>query len=338
MLRVCKKNSYICNQNQIDMSFFIDAMLESKDPLDLFRMIDETEELKLNRQFIMKDLGLTSRVFNHWIMTGLVTSTSKVGDYRYEFSFVELLWFNIVKELREYGFPLGKIKVVYQSLMEPFLFRESISNLSEEERNRMIEELEDHQENNPEYDEFIKKVKEELNNPQKPDENFKDVFLIPLHSYLASFMIDRSDIKFLINSDGKVLPVSDKLAVDQQWLKDLMDKVGFEGDSYISISLFKFLRKFIQKKQNQQFAKDHHLLNENELYILSLIRDGKAKSINIKFEHQKPSLIEITKERKVQAETRIAEVLLGRGYQDIVIKTQDGNITFTNIITKKKLK
>lgn len=319
------------------MSYFIDTMLETKNPEELFRMIDETEELKLGKQFIMKDIGLTSRVFNHWITTGLVTNTSKAGDYRYEFSFIELIWFNIVKELREYGFPLEIIKVVYKTLMEPILFRESINNLPDKEKNRLIADLEAHKETNPEYTEYIKRIKDELFNPKTPNESFNDVFLIPLQLLFAGFLIDRTDIRLLINSNGNVFSVSDKMG-DAARTQELMVEYGFDNESYVSISLLKFLKKFILKKENQQFTRDHNFLNENELYILSLIREGKAKAITIKFEAHKPKYIEITEEKKLFAESRISDTLLSRQYQEIIIKTQDGNISYANVTTKKKLK
>jgi hypothetical protein len=67
------------------------------------------------------------------------------------------------------------------------------------------------------------------------------------------------------------------------------------------------------------------------------LREGKAKSITIRFKNQKPNIIEVTQERKIYAEARLSEVMLNRGYQDIIIKTENGNIAVTNITTKKKL-
>ncbi|MBU1719026.1 MAG: hypothetical protein KKA07_08120, partial [Bacteroidetes bacterium] len=85
------------------------------------------------------------------------------------------------------------------------------------------------------------------------------------------------------------------------------------------------------------YVKENRLLNENELHILSLLREGKAKSITIKFKNQKPHFIEVTQERKVFDEARLSEVMLGKGYQDITIKTENGTIAVTNITTRKKL-
>ena len=64
----------------------------------------------------------------------------------------------------------------------------------------------------------------------------------------------------------------------------------------------------------------------------------KANSITIKFEGHKPKLLEYTFEKKLYAESRISDVLIKRVYQEIIIKTQDGNIAFSSVTIKKKLK
>jgi len=104
------------------MNIHFDAIFEEKDANAVLTNTAMISDLGLTKQFIMKDLGVTSRVFNHWALKGLVDIRPKQNGHNHIFSFVELIWFNIVKELREFGFPLDKIKLVYDSLMEKFDF------------------------------------------------------------------------------------------------------------------------------------------------------------------------------------------------------------------------
>jgi len=150
------------------------------------------------------------------------------------------------------------------------------------------------------------------------------------------FLAYRCDVWIYIDYNATVIPYIEK-TMDKKKLHGFMDEFSFDSESYICISLMKFFRKFVQDPKHLDFVRNNDILNENEQYILSLIREGKAKAITIRFEAEKPRYIEITKERKLDTASRLSEVLLNKGYQDIIIKTQNGDISFTNITTKKKL-
>ena len=321
------------------MKNVIDTMLDIMSEDDLLDILNDAVELKKGGQFIMKDLEITSRVFNHWAIKGLVPNISKVGDYRFEFSFLDLIWFNIVKELREYGYPLEKIKIVKDILLEPILLNETLENLSNKKNKKKIMNHEDLL-----GDEFkgrievIKEIEKEIFSKKENPDGFRlDFSIAPLTLIIGRFLLDRADVRILIDNEGNVFSCPKKSIINEN-LSDLMVEDGFDSESYISISLFKFLKNFIQKKENLEFIISNKFLTENELQILSLVRDGKANSITIKFDGQKPKFIEYTQEKKLYAESRISDVLIKRGYQDIIIKTQDGNIAFSNVTIKKKLK
>jgi hypothetical protein len=71
------------------------------------------------------------------------------------------------------------------------------------------------------------------------------------------------------------------------------------------------------------------LLTDEETLVLNTIRQDDLKSVIIQFDkHQKMSLLEEVKERKIDKGIRLAELILSKGYQDITIKTQDGEIVY----------
>jgi hypothetical protein len=142
-------------------------------------------------------------------------------------------------------------------------------------------------------------------------------------------------VRLLIDLEGNC--IIDTGDVEHFNLEQDMQDVDFDNESYLNVSLVSLFKSIITEEKNIKYIKDNRLLNENELHILSLLREGKAKSITIKFKNQKPNIIEVTQEQKIFAEARLSEVMLNRGYQDIIIKTENGNIAVTNITTKKKL-
>ncbi len=321
------------------MSYSIDNILEAKSTNEILDLLYDNSHLKFEYQFFMKDIGISSRVYNHWVKKGLITGISKVGEYKFEFNFFDLLWFNIIIELRGYGFPLDKIKNVKKHLMEEFMLIDTIEHFDVSPEKKKILNYKDIL--GEEYQREIESVKEHENeflNPENnPNQLHEDIYTTSLQLIFSRFMFDRADIRLLIDMEGTVFPCTKRTIMNNQ-LSERMMEGGFDSESYISISLFKFLKSFILKKENQEFVRNNNFLNENELYILSLIREGKAHAITIRFEGQKPTHIEITSKKKIYAESRISEILLKHGYQDITIKTQDGNIAFSNVTIKKRLK
>jgi len=318
----------------MDINF--DSLFEEKDLMAVFANSAMIADFNLSKQFIMKDIGVTSRVFHNWASKGLADLKPTQYYQTHLFSFVELVWFNIVNELREFGFPLDKIKVVHDSLMEKFDFPTYINSLTEDERKKMLEDVDLLP---PEFDEHKDNIretmKEDFNNPGVSSDDEDKIYV--LYFFLYAFLTYRCNVWVYIDHNGTVIPYIERL-MDKEKIYKIMEDYSFDCDSYISISLTKFFRKFVQDTKHLDFVRDTNILNENEQYILSLIQEGKAESITVKFDAQRPSYIEITNERKLDAETRISEVLLKKGYQDIVIKTQNGNIAFSNVTTKKKLK
>jgi DNA-binding transcriptional MerR regulator len=321
------------------MHYLIDQIFETASKKELYDKIDEVLQMSLDKQFVMKDVGLTSRLFNHWMAAGIIPNIPKAGDYRYEFSFLDLIWLHIVKELRVFGFPLNKIKVIYDQLMEPGPLLESIRQLSDDQKEQFINTIEQEPPENMDDEEkkgLVEFLKQELYHYENSQSGHYDLIISLLDLVVGGFLFYREETKFLIDHKGIVIPYFAHTPFGQ--IEELMEYAGFDKESYLTLSLMKFFRNFILKKENQDFIRSRNIVNDNEIYIMSLIREGKAKAITIKFDGQKPVMIEVTEEKKIFAASRLSETILKKQYQEIHIKTQDGNIAYANITTKKKLK
>ncbi len=317
------------------MEFSLDNFFNSKSADSFMEGIEKTNELRFQQEFALKDVGISTRVMNHWDAKGLIPESSRNKGGPYTFNFIELIWLHIVKELREYGYPLERIKEVSFFLNTIIDYTEYFRTQSKEEK----EEIKKRAESIPMNDEaekikLVEAIKKALDDPNEAVEFFQTNILSLL---INEFLLYRSDIKILIDQKGNVLPFTNEL-IKRKDYNNVFNDVEFDNESYISISLLKFFKKFTMNKKYFSFLQDNNVLNENEAHILSLIREGKAKTITIKFKDHKPYMLETTKEKKIQAETRMTEILLNRGYQDISIRTENGNISYSNITTKKILK
>lgn len=317
------------------MEFSLDTIFNSMSADSFMEGIEKTNELRFQQKFVLKDIGISTRVMNHWDAKGLIPASLRNKGGTYTFNFIELIWMHIVKELREYGYPLENIKIACFFLTTPIDYTEYFRTQSKAEKEEITKRAENIPLNNEEEKKkLVDSIKKALDDPNEVVEFFQTNILSLL---INEFLLYRSDVRIHIDQKGNVLPFTNELINHKEYNK-VFKEVEFDHESYISISLFKFFRKFTMNKKYFSFLQDNNVLNENEAHILSLIREGKAKTITIKFKDHKPYMLETTKEKKILAETRMTEILLNRGYQDISIRTENGNISYSNITTKKILK
>jgi DNA-binding transcriptional MerR regulator len=316
------------------MKFYLDTLLEPADAMSLMDALAKTVDLNFSQDFVIQDIGVSSRIMNHWNEKGLMPLKLRIENSTYRFNFTELIWFNVVKELREFGFSLKKIKDIRMILLKSLDYSGYFRNMQQKEKDKILKKMNNiriKDENSKKQ--FIESIRVDLDASAKQTE---PVYTTIMNILINNFILFRDEIKLLIDVNGNVIPIMESERNDEIYEK-LKRDIKFDTESYITISLMKYFRKFILNKSNFNFIRNNNILNENESHILSLVREGKAKSITIRFKEQKPYMLEVTKERKVHAEARLSEVLLNGGYQDISMKTENGNIVVSNITTKKKL-
>jgi len=317
------------------MKFYLDPILEPIDVISLTEGLAKTIDLNFTQDFVIQDIGISSRVMSYWNEMGLMPDKPRIENSTYRFNFSELLWFFLVRELREFGYPINNIKDLKEIFFKPLDYTEYFKDLTHKEKDKILKRL-----NHVTFkDEVLKKqfIEAFMSGLENTGKRRKTINYNMLNIFINSFIFYRDEIKLLIDVKGNLIPLfeTDK---DEATYEKLMNQVEFDRESFITISLAKFFRKFILNKAHFNFIRENNILNENEAHILSLVREGKAKSITIRFKDEKPYLLEVTKERKVHAEARLSEVLLSRGYQDISMKTENGNIVVSNFVTKEKLK
>lgn len=313
---------------------YLDNLMEFWDAEAMLRGITQILDMNFTRRFVLLDIGITARNMNYWYNEGLLPDKSRIDRTTYRFNFTELVWFSIVRELREYGFAIDKIKEVKYYLLSDFDYSEYYFKLTRPDKKRMLKKLKEL----PIRDEESKnKFIEAMTKVLTGNTALKGPFITnTLNLLIINFILYRERVKLLIDRNGMTLPVAEKDENDPLY-ETVKEETGFDTESYITLSLHKFFRKFITDPRYFTFSKENKILSETEAYVLTLLREGKAKALTIRFKDEKPYLLEITRETKIQAEARLSEVLLRGGYQDISMKTENGQIVISSIVTKEKL-
>jgi hypothetical protein len=79
-------------------------------------------------------------------------------------------------------------------------------------------------------------------------------------------------------------------------------------------------------------------LTDSEQLLVDYIRGGQYKSIAVRFnDNRKPYLAELTEIKKLKKESRLYEIIYKGAYQEIEIKTQEGEIYSFKSTRKIKL-
>ena len=71
-----------------------------------------------DRRFTVKSTENTYRLINHWESKGLLPKVRKNTKEWRKFSMVDLVWLGTIRALREYGYPLKKIKSGFDQMNE----------------------------------------------------------------------------------------------------------------------------------------------------------------------------------------------------------------------------
>lgn len=95
-------------KNTILSSVYADALFTGA-----FELIPDEIKLNLNeKRYQVGDERLSSRVLNHWYVTGLIADDRPNGRGWKKFSLSELVWIKIVLTLRGFGLDLKRIRLV----------------------------------------------------------------------------------------------------------------------------------------------------------------------------------------------------------------------------------
>lgn len=267
------------------------------------------------------DLGISSRTINNWKKNDLLFSDLEEGWHR--FNLTESIWLKIVQQLREFNLPLESIKRIKSALSGiPEGFTDKLDKRG-----------------------VFDKIKKALDNESLSD--FKAAFdldeikelekkerLTLLDHIILDMIITRANFRILFNSEGTVLLHKDHYEAE---LRALPEYCEFLKTAHISLSLNQVFYSITQELIEPRHLLKLKILNSKEESILDLLRDDEIKRVEITFKNNEPQLMKVTKENKLDTAKRVKELLLNKGYQDIKLVTQDGQLVHCENTEKTKL-
>ena len=105
--------------------------------------------------------------------------------------------------------------------------------------------------------------------------------------------------------------------------------------TFISISLNELINDCIININPAKLPPNLTFLSDEEKKIFQAIRTGEYKTVTVRFnDKSKPRVLELTQIKKIKIESRLFEIIHKGTYEDIEIKTQNGEI-YSCINTRK---
>jgi hypothetical protein len=244
----------------------------------------------------------------------------------YTFNLAESFWLKLIQKLRAYNLSLDLIKQLKDELCA-LPKAEELAKIDDNAMEIMIS-----QDNtltrkdivnifkSADFLEFVSKIKPTL-----------------LENILLDLILTRSDLRILLNENGEVFLFNyERSNPNEEYKQKLSD---FLGKTYLSISLFDIIKDLISFLGEDECSENQNILSKDEALVLKLLKQEDISKIEITFNDKtkKAETIKVTKNNSVNNFSRIQDLILRNGYQDISIKTQKGKVVQCSNTTKYKL-
>ncbi|RYY43365.1 MAG: hypothetical protein EOO06_19795 [Chitinophagaceae bacterium] len=281
--------------------------------------------LKDYSQEVMSFLSNYHRILNYWGEGVDILPLQLEEGKRRRFSFFDLVWLGIVRELRDFGMEKEKIAVLKSELLSPPDHKEVVKQLKQYRKE--AEEI-----LSKDYGVGSDQIRAVLDEYLSRQQDVQELSFSSLSIYIYYVVNGKSDVQLLIGKDGRH-------RLSSPDLPHLEAAYGAEpsSGSYICISIKEVMHFFVTLPQVKDEVK-RQLFSDKEWQLLELSRKPELTSIKVSYNGDgEMKMLELTKKKKVSAEARLTEVLLKGGYERIEIQTQDGKPIFYTSTEKIKL-
>ncbi len=320
------------------------------------------EFLKVLRdeKFSLRDSTVSSRVYNLWKNEGLLDVFPNKDRKWVTMSFVELIWLNMVRDMRVFGLSFEEIRKIKKKFLVD-IDQDKREGINEPKLSKAVVDLIKIRNkcSTQEAEQIIDEMKAESGFSSLDE--FVNSFFGRGMTYLEAFLI----MKGVLNKDSVLVIYLDhkkqsvekrkngkKIISDEENVPELDCHIYSEIHEEKSDS--KLVRDYIFRKPNLQIPISHYVtslirfnlekskeigwLSESEYEIINQIRQGKAKSISIRFKNKKPEILEVTNIGQAQIEADLLNALRNYKYANVSIKKVDGKIANYEVTQKYKLK
>jgi DNA-binding transcriptional MerR regulator len=281
----------------------------------------------LEKEITASQLNISSRKINHWIKEDLFPFKKLEGKWR-SFSFIESCWVKLIDQLRELGYPIASIRKLKDEIAFIPDYKEI---LKDPEFFKLLETKFEKSE--------VEQFKKMSNSIDIGEENEERMFSETIFGLLlASCVMNKTHTYLLINQNGEFIPI-DNVPIA---LKEAEEEIEeFKKGPHISIYLNtiisdllimphksqdKFYQKVLTKEENELI----NVLRNNmdaEQILIKLKSNGRVKNID---------MLELQRSEKIDPSSRLTEIFVRDGYEEISLITEKGVIK--SVKRKRKIK
>lgn len=272
-------------------------------------------------------IGNHSRILNYWSEGEYDLLPADPERKRRRFSFLDLVWLGIVKELRDFGMEKAALHSLKKNLCESssadLLIEMSTNNRKEMETLLARQMGLNSMQTRALVDQLIQK-----------QEAIKQLQASRLHTSTLTVLTTRQPFYFLINKKGEVVDL-----VEANFSDTLADPEyrSFYRAPHLSVCLNEVVGFFLSKPYIKDSLRQL-VFTPAELTLIEAIRKEKPKTFTIHFEEGgKPESYEVTKKVYVELEARLYEIITKKGYHKMELVTKDDKVLYALKTQKHKL-
>ena len=277
----------------------------------------------LEKVFRIKDTGIDSKIFHTWKMAGIL-DTLENGKWA-NMSFIEYLWLCTLESMRKFGCSHKLMKKIHYELFTKAYedglgkktLKENIAILKKVSKQRplFVDEL------------HYLTESERLLNDEKRIESLKKEITYFYQLVLKCFN-NNNEVGIIIYEDQSFTTYQLTNNVSES------DKVLDLSIPHIKIPLTSFIKKFLDDEQKTKFLQSTGLITDQEMQVLTALRQQNLSSITIQFDAEKNiKKIESSKTGFIYGDDakEIMHILGMNNYTGIEMHTRDGKtLSFTH--------
>lgn len=307
--------------------------IKSMMPKLLTGIVSEMPQLMdtfMQKTFVNSETEIHPRVLTEWGKKGLLISPYEKSRHN-RLTVTEFVWIKLVEQMREFNFSYDFILNVKKELVQPIgdMFLDPLFN--EEIRETFLTQLDP-----------ASRIL--FNAVFSSKEAFKQMLLainIDLDNvtsfdlFLVVCLVYQTPVTINLNKDG-VGAIFSPLYLE--WL-DQEKYIRQMQRTHVTLSISEVLAKTLSIAPIDKVGSTLKLISKEEEAVLNVLGEPNLRSVVIRFDDKhEMNLLEVTTERIVDRRTRLLEIIMTNGYQDIELKTAKGRIVRCTNTRKVKLK
>lgn len=287
-------------------------------------------ETFMNKTFVNSETEIHPRVLTEWGKKGLLISPYEKSRHN-RLTVTEFVWIKLVEQMREFNFSYDFILNVKKELVQPVgdMLLEPMFN--EEIRESFLENM------NPAARLIFKSI-------FKSKESFKKMLksvgidlevITSLDIILILCLVYQTPFTVNLNKDGVgavFSPLYLKYMDQGKYIQQMQQ-------THVTLSISEVLARALSIAPIEKVEGQLKLLSEDEGKVLDALESPNLRSVVIRFDDKHTmNLLEVTTEENVDRRTRLLEIIMTNGYQDIEVTTVKGRIVKCRNTKKIKFK